>query len=254
MSAANLPAGVKLCIAVLSAILIGQLPCRAQSLCTGYDSQTGSWAMTTVSPAQVESYCPDGQAMMALAGLSRNSWTPLMGSCCPLPAGSLLDKHLFVVDSCPDGYVVTGGRLVGLDPLTAKPPGLQEYLQLRCTAIDPAVVRLSVRAQPAVVVPVPSFVELLWTLAGRGITRVSRGMIPPHLRYGLGRINRTIWLDSVCLALPWGAVLTGVADPNCEAAEFRTLTAGEPSSAAELQSEPCRYVADVFSPDAKCVP
>lgn len=205
-------------------VVPGPVPVPAPK-CTGIDTESGHLSLIWVSDVMTEGFCPTGMTVMYLFSHLGPALAPknmsVTGSCCPAPAGSLTDAFEFAEQVCPDNSVVTGARM---RPGTASAHGLPEF-ELRCTHIDthrflllPPAAGLSVEYGRR------SFLSRLFGLRPAQMT-TGWNLVPPQMRYGLGRVSLTQWSTGGCLGFPWGAVLTAINGQDCQEATFRSLAA-----------------------------
>lgn len=169
--------------------------------------------------------CPDGQALVFHAFLVRQRKRPelqeIHGNCCPLPAESLLDDHIFSNHRCDEDRVVTGGRMIN----ASSTPGPEKEIrfELRCTKINLSKWKLRELAET---VQLESYFQdsVVSKMAnGISLRTIGRRQIPSRYRLAFGRLSPTAWSRSGCLAVPWGAPLTAIGTHACEGFEFRIL-------------------------------
>lgn len=225
-------------------------------ICIGFNPERARWGMTQFQDQSVENegfHCAPGMAYMGLD--NPDSWrrepgqVVPVGSCCPLPAGALVDEHRYAMDECPDGWVVTGGRVADQ---SNRPGVLYDELrfELRCTKINSALFMLK-PATDGIQIDVLPGIDVAVRHAIRGESSsvmTDRMRLPPELRFGIGRVTRTSW-DMACVGLPWGSILTGVS-VDCQTTRFRELRTlhGDPMVSR------CAGIRNMYSPDASCIP
>ncbi len=175
--------------------------------------------------------CPKGYAIYAVddpGGDHSNGppeYVPIKGSCCPLPFDDMLtDEHLYnVYDSCPDGYIATGGiSYFRRESNTDAVPSMAncgDKCGMRCTKVNSAKYRLG-KAVPAV------YWVREWSsaMAGYGFAaRVGLEDVPPAIRYSLGREDSYKNDNDGCVGYPYGSVLVAKHKKSCDGFLFRRL-------------------------------
>ncbi len=229
--------------ALLLLALLTVLPRTAsaqpEELCIGINPETKVWGLTEVNPTVREAYCSPGMAFLSNQPIPRRTSLPppwkLSGSCCPLPSGSLTDEHEFRERNCSPGFVVTGGR----DDM------------IRCTRINSDKYSLDTPAETLKADPSPDLIARTWYAIGVQSNLTSRLRIPPALRFGLGRLSRTVWLDTLCVGYPWGSPLTALGTKSCAGFRFTQL---RPKDSQIVENvPPCRAVTDVYDEGAVCI-
>ena len=210
--------------------------------CVGYSSATKRWGWKWMSELWMEATCDPSFAVYELDNPSfiRPNWF----NCCPLPANDILvDEHVYVEDSCPENFVVTGqGR--------AHPP---YYLRpLRCTKINTKRYEL-----------LPPESGLKW---GYGTSKIlvpegeklRKTEIPDAIASSYGRKSLGIWDQNGCTPKVFGSLLTGVLSDTCDSTRFRTLVfkgvdSDPPRGYPVTMFPSCRRIADIFDPQTACI-
>lgn len=224
-------------------------------ICIGYhpatkgsESGSGAWGPSGGFDSKSQwILCPEG---FAVFGTQRPVGSPstaeeikIVGSCCPLPAGDILDTtRTSNATICPDSMIATGFS----DPS-------QEKVLLRCTAIHTGRYKLG-----------DSKGGIMWGLASaaafswRENKLIRRNELPAAVRYGLSRKTRSNWSTSGCVGEPIGSVLVGKENKSCKGMLFRELQFaginGDPPSGSPVVMFPkCQTISDLLSADARCV-
>lgn len=194
-------------------------------------------------------FCDVGAALMfhqSIAGVKQPAkFQPIVGTCCPVPPGSLLDEHVFASERCPPDSVVTGGQLA-IDGAVL--PGERPFsFELRCTKINLKEFRLQ-KAEPWRL----EYGQADSVLSSIGLSPkprvINRGRIPEHLRWGFGRIAKTKWFSSGCFGIPWGSALTAMSSKACEDFEFHKIV---PLRQPDHPPKQCVLLA-LSDPSARC--
>ena len=225
-----------MCMLLTPAVLSGAFAAPNDSMstvCVGYNKELRYWGLMGVSPARPEDHCAANEAVVfhtPVVGANVGAgMAPIEGTCCPIIDGALSLHHSYSVEECPPDSVVTGARFV-----RSSGDSIGHY-ELRCTQINTDRFVLSdftevLRFEYGIPGGIQPFghESLRWT---------SRGRLPKHLRYGIGRLSRTSWLQSGCLGYPWGAVMTRQGYHGCERFGFRKLLERTPSSLPTSSSQ-----------------
>ncbi len=220
--------------------------------CTGYHPGTDSWDNVHVAADHPLALCGPGEAVMLLRTTGGPRRAPdhvgLDGNCCPLPAASLTDKHLWRQVACPPDFVITGGRV---SPEAREP--IDNWVgpfEIRCTRIETGSYELGPERHAVKVEAFFDFGDLLRRLFQREPTPViGWSDLPSNIRYGIARSSRTEFLTSGSLGSPWGSVLVRMGSDSSEL-RFRELR--ERGSSASIPSR-CDGIADIFSTAPRCV-
>lgn len=192
---------------------------RVAPICSGWNPDSNSWGLIGTSNEYTsESYCPKNQAYVAIqfqGGPRRGAkHVGVSGTCCPIPDGVLLDRHVYVEDTCPENHLATGVK---------PPPPEEETLErlertqlLRCTAIDSNRYQLG---------KTESGILIGWLLHFRTYfdKATSFSRLPLELRLGAGRFSKYGRSKLICLGHPWGAFLTGKQAKYCSDHTFSEL-------------------------------
>ncbi len=216
----------------------------------------GTYAFTGLGDAWE---CPNGAAVMVLDYVNLNDLRSelsynLVGSCCPLPEGALLDTHVIVPRECPDGYVVTGGKMTKGAKEVTHPNTVEEHT-LRCTKVNSARFQLGPETSGWTFGPTTDRLQNLVKLNNKKETFTERNRIPVALRYGLLRYSAVEWSDQGCIGHPWGSIMTAKRHLNCPGIAFRELM--EKQADGKLIPapvyQPCNLLDDPYSPTPKCI-
>ena len=183
--------------------------------------------------------CPDNHVLMSVSPVLKRKYASgassvgISGTCCPLPAEDiLLDEKVSSFTDCPDNFIVTGvfpekplpkceaaredplnGALSGLCSLSA----YKTKTKLLCTKIDSKRYKLG----PVTTGLHKAMSGHLGELFSDDFT--SWKQIPVALRYGLGRLTRSLWTESNCVGFPWGSIFVGKDGKYCSEIKFRQL-------------------------------
>lgn len=217
--------------------------------CVGYLPPTDTWGWKELSH-HAWNECPPGYAFF---GVERpfGKWeaedVPLHGNCCRLPAGDILtEEHLITRGACPDGYVITGMRMVGVSYADCpKDCGRK----IRCTKINQKDYALG-PIRKGVHWGVNSSAAFPW----KEKKSIRRNQIPLAIRYGVARQMRARVGNDGCVGDPIGSLLIGARALGCVNTlwreVFKVLDRGEKK---RMQMYPeCKDISSVFSPDPKC--
>lgn len=212
----------------------------AQQICLGLNEDGGF--------GRPSRNCPAGAAIFGVLGTapSRNSppeLIPINASCCMLPADDILvGSHVEVLESCPEGYIATGG-----DPSTSCNDCKRK---MRCSKINDTRYKLG-----------PATAGAFW---GFGVVyykqdiRFMREEIPLALRPGIGRVSKFSWGEHGCIAYPFGGVLTGKTTKRCQGFSFKQIQykglKGDPPEGTPVTMFPrCDKISSIFNKDSKCL-
>lgn len=219
------PLSIPLLIAAVVQVALTVAPAAAGTpkVCTGLPIED--------SPALAGKYlpCPPNHAIYGSddAGGEHKSGpgrhVPIVAACCPLPSDDILTpEHLYgVMESCPEGYIVTGATL----------PQCTDLCEMRCTRINSARYRLGEEQSGA-----------HWSTIGGlvsggfgGARRLLLSDVPPEIRRGLQRRSARMFDPSDtdtdrrradedgCVGVPFGSVLVAKTGKNCDMLRFRQL-------------------------------
>ena len=86
---------------------------------------------------------------------------------------------------------------------------------------------------------------------GSGAELTSRRRIPPALRFGVGRVSKTQWLDTMCIGFPWGSPLVAIGTSGCSGFKFADLQPRTPDQTNAAGG--CRALDDIYSEQAACI-
>lgn len=238
------PETVRLFGCLLSAqlvLFVAIASAESMPVCIGYDSIHERWGMLFNEQKSLEQICPEGMAVVSHQQQSSNYQLP-EANCCPLPADALLPEHHWVIGRCPEGSVVTGGRVD-----TLKVEGSR--IEFRCTRINQAKFTLS---SEATLLRLDTMNEVLTSLINilgvHSIEITSLAKIPVELRYGITRVSRTRWTGG-CIGYPWGSLLVERGPDGCDGSSFRELLTKD----GERLTMNCRTVSGIFDPQASCI-
>lgn len=217
-------------------------------LCNGFQSASKQWAPWNPPQAPPEFWCGPESAYLFLRnppGSQRvpNEVTP-SGTCCPLPKGALTDEFLYADGACPDGFVVTGGKILPLSPAEQGDPMTRPRYLLRCTRIAEELYSLQPPRPGQLLEAIRPLADSLGLFRG---PKLSRSDLPVELRFGLGRQRLGSWEEG-CVGAPWGAILTAVG-PACGSMQFRELR----SAGGEPLRFRCSGVSDMYAEIPDCV-
>lgn len=166
------------------------------------------------------------------------------GSCCPLPAEDILlesEKKSIQGETCPQGYVVTGGRDKTCEDC--------DYT-LVCTKINTR--RYQLAASEAGVAWGVSSSD--WKVA----ERIDRADLPLAIRYGIGRTSRWRFAKSGCVGRTPGSLFVGRTSKHCKDYLFRQLqfagSAGDPPKGTPVRMFPvCDLLSDPLLEEVRCI-
>ena len=238
---------------------LAQEQTTAPSLCSGWNPETKSWGLIGIDyPEEHEEFCPKDYAFVntQFRGGARRagSKVPLIGTCCPLPAGALLDEHIFTEELCPDGYAVTGARqIVDKQALKETEGGWRgphtwfnsNQQLMRCTKLDP---------QKYVLGPKTDGYAATWSIHFRKLFKpaTSLARVPYGLRLGYGRHGKFGWDRVACLGMPWGSLVVSKTSKYCDGVGFRQLLRAS-DQAPVLDYGKCLAVDDPLAENPKCI-
>ena len=235
-------------ISVIALILISTSPLLAEpKSCIGFNPENGSWGAQLRPTTHL---CPKHYAFFGAAkplSPNRDRRAAALGQCCPLPAEDiLLDREVFMVDSCEEGMVATGVRV---------PPASESaQAEIRCTALNTARYQLGKAAPGALwgfdLASAPYFWKEHLVLKAADL--------PPAIRAGLARHDFREFSANGCVGLPFGSLLVAKYGKRCKHFYYRELqyrgAPNDPPAGTPVIMYPrCRYIADPFSPEAKCI-
>ncbi len=235
-----------------------ELPSRG--ICTTFDASKATWGSISVERGRPEAECPEGRAVMSSvpdrAVARPAARIGITGACCELPPRTLTGPPLWVAESCPEGFVVTGVRFAP-DSSPSEETWNREK-ELRCTRIDPLRFRLGGESAGVHVDNLSNFPDSVLAVIGLGAPQIGFKSVPPALRVGAGRIGFTTWLPEACVGMPWGALLVAKHGFRCGQLAFRSLeytgAPGDPPAGTPVQliSE-CDALDDPFSATPRCL-
>lgn len=207
-------------------------------------------------------FCPQDHAYFAVLypGNKRRpgAFVNISGTCCPLPAGVLLDETVYASEQCPDQFVATGSRqVIAAGSTIPTDDWFNETPQeLRCTRIDSTRYQLG---------EITRGINLGWRRSFRTMfhSYVTRPKIPISLRIGLGRDSKYSWNDQICLGRPWGSVLVGKTSKYCDGMRFRLISPRKDLStkkreelgvadATSFDYDRCLSLENTYEADARC--
>ncbi len=271
--------------AQLSAIILALSCCNAVAaadvqvvpeaqICLGYDPENDSWGAKGIvadhkgwryAGLDEHGWCPKGHAFVSVrrpSGRRRDgAHIPVVGTCCPIPRGVLLDEHSYDATRCPANSIATGvqveqgstaGKKCEQGNEKCREQILKESYLLRCTKIDRERFQLG-----------PSRAGLNWGWYRHFTNQfeqwTTRNLLPVAMRYSIGRINKHWWQHGGCIGYPWGSILVQKHGKGCPDFQFSQLQyrgkAPDPPAGTPVQLFPnCSSLSSRFDPQATCIP
>lgn len=206
--------------------------------CDGFNPNTGTWGMLQVEPKHPQAECAEGMALVFHVPLTGGVYPPesraIVGSCCPLPAGALLNRHSYHPAACPKGSVITGGRFLKYEE-SAPGKGIASY-EVRCTEIDGSRFELENVGEPLSFEFGTDDIFTYFRSDSKIESRTGRNHLPLSLAEGIGRTSKTTWTASGCIGYPWGGALTKIGSSGCNDFEFMNVLERPPAAQANSDS------------------
>ena len=188
--------------------------------------------------------CPRNYAIVAnydMGGPHKSGpgeFVPLVGNCCPLPAGDILsNRHTYdSTESCPDQYVATGSL-----------GHCERNCTMRCTQINTKKYKLGPEQMSYQV----KFAST-HRVSGQGSAkRVFWETLPKGIRFSVLRSDHRKWHDDGCLGVPLGSLLTKKAGKRCDGFFYRQLQYLDGTPVKMFPD--CAAISDIYHPKPECL-